>query len=1281
MVKKALRYTTNFISALLLLVVLLIAFTQTSLFRNIAKEKALQLVNARLNGELKLGELSGNLYNSLFLSDLALVEGDSVVFAIDSISIKYQLSHLIKKQVLIDSLLVYSPYFNLWYKDSSTLHVAYVFDPMQTKEKKTSSDFSWKIDADNIALIDGKGSLQVKYGQASLRLSDLTLAGNTSIAHKDVAVRANELTFEMLEPKFQLNKGFVQMRKQGNAIRVDSLLLQSAQSLLHGQGHYLAADDFDIALTGGPINSDEVKRFLPQLPLRTVPKMNVRLSAQKDNTDCIIRLENGRKSVRLNGIIKALPEAIFQKRSNVGYDLRLAFNQFVPEEWLDIKATNSHLNGSVAVDGVDLLDYKKELNLKARLNTSTYNGTVTDTLFINARQKSNRIDANVLIVYNKSRSQGQLIIKDLYKTPHYTANFNTNNLDVEAIEPNMENTIINGRIAIAGTNILSEPRHFNAEADLSQSKVFDYPIDSVFMRSELVDSLLQIDTCILVTDDNRVGVNGQFKLSDRAFKAHVGIETSSLKSLQQFGVPPVTFSRGTAMIQLDGYPDLFNYQGEVDFADIAYQELLSESVNATFSGAYKADSITSSGTINIRNVESGAMYLDSLTTYYTFNNNHLHSSIYFNNQDYLDGNIESNLILEDTVSLRIDQARLSLPIATYYLTDTLQSMQLYGKTLRVDNLEIKDEVDSSFYVNARGILSTVDSTDFELMVCKLNLLPLNRFVASDDTIDGLLSIHAVLEEQQAGGLHLSAEYDLESPKIGQILLPDAEGQVHYDTDTVKVNAWLPQLDSALHAQLAIPLVFGVDSVKGYFLEPANTFDAKVVVNALRFDTPKNAESGHTKAGVEFSGVVNGRGELTKPQFYGQINMKDGYITSHEKGLYYKGVAGKFNFKGAALSVDSLYVGADKGYFKSNGNLLFDSTIVSGKVIAADLMTDMRNFHVLAHKNYDINISGNPYYKTDSLGNPQFGGKVLVNRSTFNIPGLMDADNKQNQMKDLPLLVQALQEDDTIRVERETDEKSKNSPLLKQLRGRMTIEIPRSTWLKGENMNIEIGGDFDIAKTGDYFELFGDVDIIRGNYILYGRKFNINEGVITFMGGQKADPRLDISAEYVFRGGDREKHSLKLIVSEQLSEPTIAFTLDDNSITESDAVSIMVFGKTMDELSYSGQNGIIGSVGSNMLANMVTSSLNSTIGQRLKLDMIEVNATENWTSAAFVVGKYITNDLFVIYQRGFGETEDDEITPESITLEYEVSKLLFFRLQGGASKSSGFDVILKFESAK
>jgi hypothetical protein len=41
-------------------------------------------------------------------------------------------------------------------------------------------------------------------------------------------------------------------------------------------------------------------------------------------------------------------------------------------------------------------------------------------------------------------------------------------------------------------------------------------------------------------------------------------------------------------------------------------------------------------------------------------------------------------------------------------------------------------------------------------------------------------------------------------------------------------------------------------------------------------------------------------------------------------------------------------------------------------------------------------------------------------------------------------------------------------------------------------------------------------------------------------------------------------------------------------------------------------------------------------------------------------------------------EGDEITPETITIEYELNDKLMFRLQSGSSTTSGMDVILKFE---
>ena len=198
------------------------------------------------------------------------------------------------------------------------------------------------------------------------------------------------------------------------------------------------------------------------------------------------------------------------------------------------------------------------------------------------------------------------------------------------------------------------------------------------------------------------------------------------------------------------------------------------------------------------------------------------------------------------------------------------------------------------------------------------------------------------------------------------------------------------------------------------------------------------------------------------------------------------------------------------------------------------------------------------------------------------------------------------------------------------------------------------------------------------YIVLGKKLQINEGEIIFKGGEEFDPTLNFNATYTFRDSEKEKRELDIVVTGLLSDPTIEFLLDEELLTESEAVSILVFGKTVDEIGYDGQTGLASSMGSSMVAQMISSQLGKTLGSRFNLDMIEVTATENWQSAAFVVGKYIGNDLFVTYQRGFGETEGDEITPETITLEYELNRLLFLRLQSGSSKTSGFDVILKFE---
>ena len=180
-----------------------------------------------------------------------------------------------------------------------------------------------------------------------------------------------------------------------------------------------------------------------------------------------------------------------------------------------------------------------------------------------------------------------------------------------------------------------------------------------------------------------------------------------------------------------------------------------------------------------------------------------------------------------------------------------------------------------------------------------------------------------------------------------------------------------------------------------------------------------------------------------------------------------------------------------------------------------------------------------------------------------------------------------------------------------------------------------------------------------------------------------NPLLDLTAEYSFRDIDRSKRLLKVQISDSLFSPTLKFTLDGADITEGDAVAYILFGRSFDQLTYGEKSDVAGSPGTgslavNVAAGYLSGELTKKLGKNLNLDYLEVKGQDNWQSATFAIGKYLTNDIFVSYERGFGKTDEDEILPETITMEYQVTRLLFLQLFQGNENTSGFEIILKLE---
>ena len=146
-------------------------------------------------------------------------------------------------------------------------------------------------------------------------------------------------------------------------------------------------------------------------------------------------------------------------------------------------------------------------------------------------------------------------------------------------------------------------------------------------------------------------------------------------------------------------------------------------------------------------------------------------------------------------------------------------------------------------------------------------------------------------------------------------------------------------------------------------------------------------------------------------------------------------------------------------------------------------------------------------------------------------------------------------------------------------------------------------------------------------------------------------------------------------------PEVKFNLDGSSVSEGDALSYILFGKAMNELTLNEQQNVEGAGGGNLAtkaaASVLSSQITNFLGDKLNVDYIEVKSDGSFNNASVVVGKYITNDLFVSYEQRFGETDEQDVAKYEVKLEYELFRFLFFELNN-SSNDSGFDVIVKFD---
>jgi translocation and assembly module TamB len=482
----------------------------------------------------------------------------------------------------------------------------------------------------------------------------------------------------------------------------------------------------------------------------------------------------------------------------------------------------------------------------------------------------------------------------------------------------------------------------------------------------------------------------------------------------------------------------------------------------------------------------------------------------------------------------------------------------------------------------------------------------------------------------------------------------------------------------------MPLKFRLDSMT-YNFNRKDPIDLTVDIQkfplaALGSISTIKQLTGYLDGGVQMLGSID------SPDLKGGLQLKNASLKIPEYGVDYRDMIFNMNFIRDKIQLDTLRIRTDKGSMTGKGEIDFASDFYKGKISNSKINLTFNGFKPINHRQVNMQVTGKTSLGGAS-GNVVFDGNLTVDKSELYIPALMNMIGKANTSElPEPLLARALDslsnKSDTILVLNPDSAKNDTSQTnyFKNLKGKIRLKIPKNTWIKNESMYVEISGDLELIKNLSFFELFGSVNIMRGQYELLGRKFVINKGTINFQGGEKMLPTIDLKASYVFRNTQRQKQTLAVDVNGSPDSLAVNFSLDESPINEGDALSYLLFGRGLNELSLEQQQGLggSGSMAEMVAASLVSSQLTKFLGNKLNVDYIEIKSEGGFENATVTVGKYITRDLFASYEQRFGQTTITGEATYVVNLEYEILKFLFLQMNN-SSIDNGFDVIFKLEA--
>lgn len=1281
--RKALNIILWLFLSLFLLVMGALAVTQTAWFRNFVKEKAIEIAGENINGAIHVDEIRGNFFTNLEIRNLSVLflDGDTLI-SFDALKLRYTPLALLKKQIKIDEIELLRPRVNIELDQDSVWNFSRLIRPSETPaDTIAAAPFPYSVRLQALLITEGEVHLNIPESLAPGRIDNLTLNLSAFYSSNELALNLKTFSFESHAPNLILKNFTVNIQSDFERWNISDFHLTTARNEINLNAHYKDIDEFEGQLEWPDIRVNEFDFILPDIKLPATPDLHFEATNQDDRLMFRIRVAHSNESIALNGVVKQFSALLSDSlRHTVPVDLHLDIRNLRPNNWIETEPIPLVLNTQLNIRGNGTEKSSPPLTISGNLHGTNWENYFLERGFVNLRYAAGKTDANIRI----SGIFGTLnLLADFdLNTPNgpFKAELSTQNLALHTIVPQYaDSTLLTLNLKATGRGIGSEQRSAIFNGRISQSIVEHVPIDSLTFFGKYENKLLALDTLSISNQSLTAHLNAIYDLSGNV-SAHLKSKIANTTAFEHYLTQPVNWDTLLVDATLGGRVDSLTFNLKSMASQIKMDTTLTVThlwVNSD--GLWQNNMPFVNAIMNASGIEVSGFKADSLWVNASLADSLWSANLKAHLPDDYDIELAANGNLGEVMDVAMEKLSLTSPFAHLQTSDVPAHIRYSDKRVALNNFILNDKRDSLFQMGIDAVYQQGDSIKLNARIKDFNMEMLSKFGLSEQYMKGRASL--ILEvDGNHQSFTINGNTSLVNIESDPLAISGLKANLHFPGDTAHIRAAIYNVTGdSIQISATSPLSISLND--SLLISWPQTLKAHLWANNTRLSGFFQNMPGVQQPKALLSFDIAGEGHLSNPIIKGKINITNGELPLPKYGINYRDLQLKLSIDDTRVVLDTLFARHFNGTLLASGLIEMDSSLFKGKMKSANMNLRANQFYLTRHRDFEIQIDADAFFR-DVDQNPRFGGNIKVLRSSFNLPAIMKLAHETADLND-PLLVQALKESSSERILTDTtvtvrQRTGSQSGIMEQVTGTIRLDVPRNTWLRSPDMQMELYGNLDIVKNSEAFELFGTLGVHRGFYTLYGKKLNVREGELTFTGGDAFDPLLNLRAAYVFRTRDRLKRELMLIVGGRASDPDIQFELDRQSIPEADAMAYLLFGQPFDELSYGNQEGVSNAVPSRLLTGLVSSQLSKTIGSTFNLDMIEIDAGDNWQNTTFMVGKYITNNLFVTYQRSFGQSGQNAITPETITLEYELSRRLSLRLMHGDVKDSGVDVIIKFE---